>query len=263
MSGKPPKGINKYMLEEVFFSQSCVVPEDNNKEAENNPQYARFVDGKYYFNYPDLWYNNISNNKAVALRKIDLNSGSLNLKFDIVVNRLIAGHSNFTKRTCAINISVRPNQSTYAVLDTITRTATNYFAVRSNNRTVWPNDPEKTIKFEPYYDYRTSMATLTMERTYQADPETHYFSWYLANLNEDAKQFFNVAMNPIQTSNPKQAEDGTMTHNFNHIWNREFLFVHASFVNGTTFNYLGRTGEFYTKPSKMYRFLRGFSTILL
>ena len=41
------------------------------------------------------------------------------------------------------------------------------------------------------------------------------------------------------------------------MWNREFLFVHASFVNGTSFNYLGRSGEFYPKPSKMYRFAGG------
>ena len=41
---------------------------------------------------------------------------------------------------------------------------------------------------------------------------------------------------------------------FDNVWNREFLFVHASFVNGTSFNYLGRSGEFYPKPSKMYRF---------
>ena len=41
------------------------------------------------------------------------------------------------------------------------------------------------------------------------------------------------------------------------MWNREFLFVHASFVNGTSFNYLGRSGEFYPKPSKMYKFAGG------
>ena len=41
---------------------------------------------------------------------------------------------------------------------------------------------------------------------------------------------------------------------FNNVWNRESLFVHASFVNGTSFQVLGKSGEFYPKPSKMYRF---------
>ena len=51
MSGKPPKGVNKYMLEEVYFSEVC--EEDASKG--NNPQCARFIDGKYYFNFPDLF----------------------------------------------------------------------------------------------------------------------------------------------------------------------------------------------------------------
>ena len=41
---------------------------------------------------------------------------------------------------------------------------------------------------------------------------------------------------------------------FQNVWNRESLFVHASFVNGTSFQVLSKNGEFYTKPSKMYRF---------
>ena len=41
---------------------------------------------------------------------------------------------------------------------------------------------------------------------------------------------------------------------FQNVWNRESLFVHASFVTGTSFQVLGKNGEFYTKPSKMYRF---------
>ena len=58
---------------------------------------------------------------------------------------------------------------------------------------------------------------------------------------------------PAYTAATKTA-DGTNKYDFPGVWNREFLFVHASFVNGTSFNYLGRSGEFYTKPSKMYKF---------
>ena len=72
---------------------------------------------------------------------------------------------------------------------------------------------------------------------------------------KDAEEFFNVknANLPVYQEATKQA-DGTKNYTFNDVWNREFLFVHASFVNGTSFNYLGRSSEFYPKPSKMYHF---------
>jgi hypothetical protein len=42
-------------------------------------------------------------------------------------------------------------------------------------------------------------------------------------------------------------------HVFKNVWDRKTLFLHASFVTDTTAGYLGRGGEFYPKPSKMYR----------
>jgi hypothetical protein len=48
--------------------------------------------------------------------------------------------------------------------------------------------------------------------------------------------------------------DGVKNWVFNDVWNREELFLHASFVTYTAFQYLGRGGEFYTKPSKIYDF---------
>ena len=87
ISGKPDRGLNKYMLEEVYFSDSCF-----NKDA-YNPQNARFVDGRYYFDLPDFWYNHLSNNKAVALRKIDIHAPSVNLSFNVKFKRIKSGAS--------------------------------------------------------------------------------------------------------------------------------------------------------------------------
>jgi hypothetical protein len=39
---------------------------------------------------------------------------------------------------------------------------------------------------------------------------------------------------------------------FKNVWNRRGLFLHASFVSNSAVGYLGRDGEFYTEPSKMY-----------
>jgi hypothetical protein len=79
----------------------------------------------------------------------------------------------------------------------------------------------------------------------------------ITNLNDGALIFFNLdelGLRNFIYIPPTQALQGTMDMTIQNVWNREFCFVHASFVNGTSFNYLGRSGEFYPKPSKMYRF---------
>jgi hypothetical protein len=66
-------------------------------------------------------------------------------------------------------------------------------------------------------------------------------------LNERSKYVYD----PTDAESKKRAFP-IMT--FNNIWNRkpEQLYFHASFVNHTQFNYLGKAEEFYTKPSKIY-----------
>ena len=249
MSGKPPKGVNKYMLEEVYFSEVC--EEDASKG--NNPQCARFIEGKYYFNFPDLWYNNLSNNKAIGLRKIDLRAGSLNLALSMEFKRCRSGSGvDPQPKTVPIRIVARPNESTYSILETICRYA-NVFIGRGG-KGAWSSDAEKTIKLVPFYNYEHSTATIQIQRDYTMERDPYTFSFKIYDLNEDAREFFNVKTDELPYEEAEKGEDGTQIYTFNDVWNREFLFVHASFVNGTSFNYLGRSGEFYPKPSKMYRF---------
>jgi hypothetical protein len=48
--------------------------------------------------------------------------------------------------------------------------------------------------------------------------------------------------------------DDDVVMKFENVWNRrsDQLYFHASFVNHTQFNYLGRANDFYTKPSKIF-----------
>ena len=116
LSGKPSRGINKYMLEEVYFSESCF-----NKDA-YNPQNAKFIDGKYYFDLPDFWYNHLSNNKAIALRKIDLRAETLNLQMNITIKRQVAGSSGQPgSKTFPVGVVVQPNMTTFSILQNIRR----------------------------------------------------------------------------------------------------------------------------------------------
>ena len=248
LSGKPSRGLNKYMLEEIFFSESCF-----NTDA-YNPQNARFENGKYYFNLPDFWYNHLSNNKAIALRKIDLRAETLNLQMNITIKRQVAGSSGQPgSKTFPVGVVVQPNMTTFSILQNICRQINAMIA--PNGKSKWSSNTDKTVELVPFYNYETSTATIEMKRVYEAKPETHYFSFQFSDLNKDAEFFFKTKNTDLPAYiECTTAKDGTMKYEFKNIWNREFLFVHASFVNGTSFNYLGRSGEFYPKPSKMYRF---------
>ena len=248
LSGKPSRGINKYMLEEVYFSESCF------NEGAYNPQNARFENGKYYFDLPDFWYNHLSNNKAIALRKIDLRAETLNLVLNVRVRRAPVGGITQNEKIIPVGVVVQPNMSTYAVLRTIASEVNKQIC--QNGVRKFLSHPEKTVFIKPIYNYETSTATFELYRVYDnSEGETHYFSFEVYDLNKDAQYFFRTKNDELPVYTPAtNASDGTVKYEFSNVWNREFLFVHASFVNGTSFNYLGRSGEFYPKPSKMYRF---------
>ena len=259
VNGTEKKGINKYMLEEVYFSSLC---EDSLSASKYNPQNAHFQDGRYYFDFPDLWYNNLSNNKAIGLRRIDLYPDPLNLEFRMSLKRLQKGNLN-VEIPLYISMSISPNQTMKSILDEICRQANRFYNETGSGTARWTYK-EKTCRFFANYHYATSTGSIEAVRTYvlpEGEVDDYHFSLRIDMLNDDAKKFFNIKNGddfpgyiPVTAGGTK---DGTLKYELPGMWNREFLFVHASFVNGTSFNYLGRSGEFYPKPSKMYKFAGG------
>ena len=252
ISGKPDKGLNKYMLEEVYFSESCF------NKGEYNPQNARFVNGRYYYDLPDFWYNHLSNNKAIALRKIDIHAPSMNIVCDVVFKRIKNGSTGAVeKESCTIALSISPGTSTNQILKEICREANKELSASGPNR--WSSYPEYTMRLASVYNYETNEAAFGVVRNfpYGANPNEYFIGFEINNVNDDLVRLLqaeNVHFDTVVLMDPTNAQDGTKTIFFPKVWNREFCFVHASFVNGTSFNYLGRSGEFYPKPSKMYRF---------
>jgi hypothetical protein len=69
----------------------------------------------------------------------------------------------------------------------------------------------------------------------------------------DSDPFFemmNVA--PTDRDRYKDVEHCKYDYDFPNVWNRRELFLHASFVTSSAQGYLGRGGEFYTQPNKIY-----------
>ena len=254
LSGKPSRGINKYMLEEVFFSESCF-----NKDA-YNPQNAKFIDGKYYFDLPDFWYNNLSNNKAIALRKIDIHAPTLNIEVCVLIQRVNVDTGTKSEIEIPVSFSVSPSQTTQDILNQICREANKSLIPNSTSTTKWKNDKEYTVALSAVYNYEKNTAEFEIKRSYNYNitTEKYYYAFSFSHLKNDFIKLFGLDESLLEkTYNFEDAEqngDGTVELTFENVWNRQFCFVHASFVNGTSFNYLGRSGEFYPKPSKMYRF---------
>lgn len=71
------------------------------------------------------------------------------------------------------------------------------------------------------------------------------------NLHEsDSLTFYNI----LNQSNFEINPDFDSNIVFNNVWNREYFFVHASYMNLVQYNQLGRTDEIYPKPTKLTRY---------
>jgi hypothetical protein len=66
-------------------------------------------------------------------------------------------------------------------------------------------------------------------------------------MGEELRRLLN-----IRDALPPDLEEPAMDHSFPEVWNRKELFIHGSFVTSSAQGYLGRGGEFYTQPNKVY-----------
>jgi hypothetical protein len=73
-------------------------------------------------------------------------------------------------------------------------------------------------------------------------------NWWKFDVDATDDGFFEMLNVP-----PEGRPDGFgPVKQFNNVWNRKDLFIHASFVTSSAQGYLGRGGEFYTQPNKIY-----------
>lgn len=241
MSGKEGRGVNRYMLEEVYFSKSA----DEGRRDIPNPQNCYYDDttGRWYYDYPAMWYNNISGNKAIGLRKIDVFAESLFIQFTVKVTGVSKDkgetqdiHFTFTRR--------------FEVSDTTSEIIRNIQEWLAGE---WKAGLEDVLNLNVAYN--TDKTQLIWEFTPRLTSEQSDFNWGVQFLScsDDMKKWLNCDLGAFSVVKPTKEANGTLKFSCPDVWNREFLFLHASFVTGTSFNYLGRSGEFYPKPSKMYQ----------
>jgi hypothetical protein len=113
-----------------------------------------------------------------------------------------------------------------------------------------PDEQEKWPSFIWRYDHRTRAVTFGFIKP---DGVTDTYNYEITVEDEDSD--FWEWLNVGEEDRSKYLVTKTdPTWVFPNVWDRRDLYIHASFVNYTSYGYLGRDGEFYPKPSKIYHF---------
>ena len=89
ISRKAQAGDNRFMLEEVYFSD--IVPNEDSENKSDIDPYRAYKDklGYYHFLFPSLWYTSVCNNKAIGLRRIETRGKSKTMVFTFRFQRTI------------------------------------------------------------------------------------------------------------------------------------------------------------------------------
>jgi hypothetical protein len=230
LKGESGREVNRSIVDDIFLTRHCTL--------ENTPNNAKYYDAKWWFDFPDSWYNQHSVNKAIGLRRITVHPLEFCFEFPVTFFRL-----QETTKTKAITvkpwIQLKPQMNIEECLTAITSCVNHELDEKAEDndwvKMMWLYSPDNMVKFT----FRRRLATgTTFSMQLDLQPDSHF--WGFMNTVPDAS--YNK---PIDI-------DGDWT--FLYVWNRRDLYIHGSFVNYTKFHYLGRNDEFYPKPSKIYSF---------
>ena len=275
ISTKATRGENKYMLEEVYFSD--IVQEDesinNIHEASSTPNpYRAYKDKSGYFHYqfPSLWYTSTCNNKAIGLRRIETRARAKNITLTFSVVRKFPDEDEKTYKK-SFSFHFLPSDDIDTIMSTMCYQFNKFIEASLENSRFSARKRCYTFSVHYKYDDFTNEAMFYAIRNTE-DENLYRLNWddvdvdfYITDINGDFKTCFNITdhvieeyadyVNASELGIVEQRYDyKTPLYKFSNVWNRRYCFVHASFVSGTSFQYLGRSGDFYIKPSKMYKF---------
>ena len=275
ISTKATRGENKYMLEEVYFSD--IVQEDeainNIHEASSKPNpYRAYKDQSGYFHYqfPSLWYTSTCNNKAIGLRRIETRARAKNITLGLFIGRKLHDDKEPKLYSRQFNLHFLPSDDIDTIMSTMCYEFNNFIKSQLERATFSARNRCYTFTIHYKYDDSTNEAMFYAIRN-QLNEEGNILDWdsvevgfYIATINDDFKTCFNITDNIDKYHEDVDASTlgivselydyQTPIYKFSNVFNRRYCFVHASFVSGTSFQYLGRSGDFYPKPSKMYKF---------
>jgi hypothetical protein len=183
---------------------------------------AEYLRGRWVYDFPPNWASNNTQNKAIAVRRIETPARSY--CFDLVVTV-----------TTNIDGGDLPHNDTYRISCTI---PSDYTLEEALSTMIQLLKKVSNLGWSFTYDENNTVNIDCAGGLWYADTGTGIEFWQLMNVS---------TVNPISRdpTNPNRII-------FRNVWNRRVLFIHASFVTSSSQGYLGRGGEFYTQPNKLY-----------
>ena len=244
------RGESKYMVEEIYFSDVCKNYLKETKTGSDititniNPQNANFDNGRFRFQLPALWYQSTCNNKAIGLRSIRLLADSV--AFKVKVEIYDADVQNIPYYSFDVNMQCHKAPITEILSSLVMHM--NDAVQKASKQTEFVF--LESVRFYWTYSYLNKFASISLVQP--ADPPATFLFKFVVDdeYDETSECGFYETFNCNKSDLDKIWFDVYVKD----VWNRESMFVHASFVNTNSFKVLGQAGEFYPKPSKMYRF---------
>lgn len=188
----------------------------------------------YPFDYPTRWLNDPSMNKRIAIRRLDVTPSTHSIT--LVVNAIDEGEEseNNYKLTQTIDITEYDN------LVKVMNGMCNNFS--------YPAESGKTGGLRYEYDDKTNRLKLkfldpsgiAVRFSIQEDLSSDIFGI----ADEQVKSFLRF-LNQIESENNVQIlKQYTTEKVFEQVWNRDRLYIHASFSTSRR-HFIGKRGDFY------------------
>jgi hypothetical protein len=243
-------------MEEIYQAKECPDDKYAHPIPIPNPHKAYKEGTRYYFNFPEAWFNMPTLNKAVAVRRITSRPRAYDFKIDFYIWRRATGTASWTENLL-INtlIHVRPTEDIETAMSNIVLTINREIRKQITNHPTYLF-PEDWVNIRYDFNEDDRAASMSWFSDREEGTRTHEFMIRVNTIDEDFGYLFNrenFGWNQLDISLNGEV-DAWAWFEYPNVWDRRELFIHASFVTYTSFQYLGRTGEFYTKPSKIYDF---------
>jgi hypothetical protein len=219
-SSNKSAGISPILIEEIYQSNEFA----NNKA----PHGATYENGRYVFQYPQAWQSSNSVNKKIALRRIDTKPRDYLVALTFTIGTETEEED--------VNITVQI-PSTYSIEEALSAMRLNF---KQNRPRTW-ND------VKPIFTYYPS----DCDAIFNFDGATE---WSVSPTFDQNDEFLEMMNFPLERKAEFYKHPRSDAYEFNNVRSRERgdIFLHASFVSNSTAGYLGRNGEFYPSPSKIY-----------
>lgn len=199
------------LIYEEVYFNSCMT-EDNYDSASG-----------YRLKYPELFSANNSQDKSIAPRKIRIIPSAHQLRFSFVLD---PGYDN--KASIAIDVT------TYNTMQEVLNEIKNQVADQNNG----------LYKMQCTYDTMTGILFITF---LDENDEIVEFKFEFTEVGNNIElwKFFN------QPGEPQLPTEYTDSIRLANVWNRDYLYVHASFSN-SRYHYLCTSNDDWESPSKLF-----------